>query len=361
MFFLPELSQPPYGNTGAERTDKTRVMLDWCGFTVPSENHAFSILRIDKSSFTPLETGAMGYSKTFILGHISVYYDGSVNMGCHVEISGQGCREYESEGIPWWQLVSSVFECGGKFTRIDLALDDFDKRLKLTTMEAKIRRGSVSSIFKKARSLKEYLIEDGSYTGKTLYFGSSTSRVQIRVYDKTLEQVSKGKEDVPDNWVRIEMQCRNERAQSIATYLIFDEGKDLGTLYKQFLSHYLNFLIRRSDSNKRRWPVCEWWTSFLDHLPGLKLTTCPKPRTIETITRWINSQVSPSLALLSVDSDGNLKDLKDVLDITISGVSRLTNKDLEIVKNYEIETKLKKEQLNKIAEKNESLEDSSES
>lgn len=357
---MQNLTQPPSSNTGAERTDKSRVMLDWCGFTVPSENHAFSCLGIEKESFTPLESGAMGYSKTYILGHIKIYYEGSIDMGCHVDMSGQGCREFESFKIPWWELASKVFQCSGKFTRIDLALDDFDKRLRLTTMEAKIRRGAVSSIFKKARSLKEYLIEDGSFTGKTLYFGSSTSRLQIRVYDKTLEQISKGNEEVPEFWVRIEMQCRNERAQSIATYLIFDQGKDIGTLYKQFLSHYLNFLIRRSDSNKRRWPVCDWWLSFLDNLPGLKLTICPKPRTIESISRWINSQVSPSLALLSVDSEGKLSDLTNVFDITSSGVSRLTPKDLEIVKNYEIDTKLKKEQYNKIAEKKESLEDPNE-
>lgn len=350
--FKDDVIKPPSCNTGALSTSKSRTLLDWCGFTVATEKQAFDSLHIPKESFSLLETGGMGYSKSYILGHIKVFFDGSADMGCHVEMSGQACREFEAYNIQWSNVVAEVFASGGKFSRIDLAHDDFQNRLKLTTMEGKIKRGAVRSVFKKARSLKEYLLKDGSYTGKTLYFGSKMSLVQIRVYDKTLEQINKGKENVLENWVRIEMQCRDERAQAIASHILFDEGKDIGTLYKQFLSYYVNFLIKNSDdTNKSRWRICEWWTDFLDGLEGMPLALAPKPRTIEKITKWVLKQVVPSLAMLSVDSNGKLQNLENVFKLTMAGVSRLKTKDFEVIKNFEHERKLKQDMYNAISKR----------
>ena len=45
-------------------------------------------------------------------------------------------------------------------------------------------------------------------TGRTLYVGSKSSAVLVRVYEKGLEQRSKGKSDAPLDWVRLELQWR---------------------------------------------------------------------------------------------------------------------------------------------------------
>jgi hypothetical protein len=44
--------------------------------------------------------------------------------------------------------------------------------------------------------------------GRTLYIGSSTSRIRLVVYEKTQERLSAGAHDVPEHWVRVEVRYR---------------------------------------------------------------------------------------------------------------------------------------------------------
>jgi len=68
-----------------------------------------------------------------ILRRNRIYYDGREEMGCHVEMSGQGCRQYEANftDSPWKDLFGVVLSEGGKFSRLDLAIDNVDGVLSL--------------------------------------------------------------------------------------------------------------------------------------------------------------------------------------------------------------------------------------
>lgn len=50
-------------------------------------------------------------------------------------------------------------------------------------------------------------------SGRTMYYGSEDSDVRIRVYEKDLEQISKGNSNVPAGWVRVELQTRPRKAR----------------------------------------------------------------------------------------------------------------------------------------------------
>lgn len=83
-------------------------------------------------------------------GNIQIYYEGhSEDMGIHIHMGGQACREYEEYQVRTWaQLFALIFE-QGHFTRIDIAIDDFKGYFKISAIERKIKTGQLSSKFKK--------------------------------------------------------------------------------------------------------------------------------------------------------------------------------------------------------------------
>ena len=51
---------------------------------------------------------------------------------------------------------------------------------------------------------------------RTLYVGSRTSRTFLRIYEKTAEQRAKGNDDVPNDWVRVELEYKPNTAEGKA-------------------------------------------------------------------------------------------------------------------------------------------------
>lgn len=83
------------------------------------------------------------------------------------------------------------------FSRVDIAIDfnllnfnDFD--------------------IKCIRPVKEYHVLGVTKKIETKYFGSRTSDLFYRLYDKTTERQEKGKVDVPQGWWRLEVQFNNK-------------------------------------------------------------------------------------------------------------------------------------------------------
>jgi len=91
-------------------------------------------------------------------------------------------------GINSFERVS---ENGGHFSRIDIAIDDFDGIFTLEEIEQKVQNGEIISYFRRGRILKEYNLGLEDNLGQTIYFGSPQSRIRIRMYDKAIEQLIK--------------------------------------------------------------------------------------------------------------------------------------------------------------------------
>ena len=70
---------------------------NWLSFT--SKKHTpqelIEALSLSDCLWTEV-TDARGYRRRIYFDHISVHYDGLENMGVWVEMSGQGCRVFES-------------------------------------------------------------------------------------------------------------------------------------------------------------------------------------------------------------------------------------------------------------------------
>lgn len=119
---------------------KNQVLIDWLSWTVKTVDpyQAIEISGLRCLAFQPCEYGGMGYKKSLRSGNIVVFYDGAEDMGCHVSMTGQGCRQYEAfKGTNhcWYQLLVSLAAAGAKFTRLDLAVDNVDGALDLRKLE----------------------------------------------------------------------------------------------------------------------------------------------------------------------------------------------------------------------------------
>lgn len=271
---------PPYSNTGAQNTYRSdlRALVDWLGFTLPCNKSVTEIIRflgfrID--DFHRAKTGRYGYPEAYRFGHISIYYGAREEMGVHVEFSGQGCREFETySSITWKELFKWLIEEKAKVSRLDVSIDDFRPYFKLETIRQKISRVHVRSYFKDAIHMEKVRLKDGASKGITIYFGSPTSSIQIRMYEKNHERVNNAYllEDGVKAWNRTEIQLRDERALTMMI-MIAHTDHNLGYLVSGVLKHYISFLVPSKDTNKARWKICRFWKDFLGDCERIKLST----------------------------------------------------------------------------------------
>lgn len=332
---------PPTCNTGVVTPLKNHVSLDWCAFTVLSDFSIFDILGMPENDFFLAPRSGLGYKKLQILGDIKVFSDGNEGMGVHVEMSGEGCRQYEciNEG-KWWLLILEVQKNCGHFTRIDLALDDFEKILSFDNILRKVKSAHVLSRFKSARILTKHDLSDASSLGKTVYFGSEKSDIQVRCYDKLIQMRNKSPDLIPINcehWIRFEIQSRDNRSDVIADFILNEKKKNLGELASSILKNYICFVNpNKSDEHRDRWPVCVWWNKFLDNAEKLPIYIEPRKKSYPEVRDWIIRQVAPSLAVLSSDLNGNLDDLTDIVEIVKYGSLRLDDRKYDLIRQKKI-------------------------
>ena len=329
---------PGLCNTQAQNTLKTglRSLVDWVSATIPplyTPQEILELLGLNFNDFVVQEWGVEGYQRHVNLGNIKLYYDHpKEDMGLWLDITGSGCRFYESlELFSWGQVLQILKALDGNITRIDLAVDDFKKYLDLDKMTYAIVSGTVRSKFKKARYLGDNNLGDGTKRGHTIYFGSSTSRLQVRFYDKILERNNNNVnvQDDIKHWVRAEIQFRHERAERIAQILI--NNGNIGLALKGTLKNYITFCVKSNDTNKSRWKVVKWWDKFLGDIEALKLTDVAPDFTIEKTYNWVENKIAPTLAMLAKAFDG---DIGLIYNLIQSGEKRLSKRHEMMINNY---------------------------
>lgn len=172
---------------------------------LPTEHYCiFSIslsFRFVKS-FSQKSKGAHGYRDRKYFSCISVHYNGREDMGVWVEMSGQGCRTFESLSAKSWDdLFGWIAIQQLKITRLDVAFDDHTGILDIDEVVEDTRR-------KHYVSRSDYWETVLSSKGSTVQIGSPQSKVLVRIYDKAAERHC----EPGTHWVRVEMQLRDDRA-----------------------------------------------------------------------------------------------------------------------------------------------------
>lgn len=308
---------------------ENNYLIDWLSFTIQSDINGIGKsavkgflekMGLDNLPFLEKETGRHGYNRSMsIQNYINIYYnevkfnefdeenaeklDRIVKMGVHFEFSGQGCRilEQEKNWMDWFKILDNM---NVRYSRLDIALDDFIGLLDFDVMEEKIKKGEVISLsrtrnidssldFKKA----EKLDNNGNSKGKTIYFGNRQSLMMIRFYDKKKEQEEKKLFCSYDFWQRYEIVLKREKATDFINKL--KTGVDFAELYLKVLAGLIRFVDRGSDKNKARWKTSEFWNTFIKNSEGVKLKSKNLDPSLDKTIKWIDESVLTSLQLLS--------------------------------------------------------------
>lgn len=262
----------------------------------------YLLLGIPESEWIEMPRGLHGYHHQKACGDIRILYGGTGDMGMHIQMSGQGCRQWETYwGQSWETLFGRLWDAEANFSRLDIAVDDIrygdDKPyFKVADLIRRTKRGLCRSKWRKAMRQETIKVGDGSSNGHTIYYGSNQSLLQLRIYEKNKERQNAGHELEEDLscWNRIELQLSDDRAQTAVHWVL--KGMSGGELMFGILSQYINFTDNNGDENKARWPISQFWLDFLGDALKLKLAAKAPDKTIPSKQAWIQEQVEATIA-----------------------------------------------------------------
>ncbi|MGE4542707.1 MAG: replication initiation factor domain-containing protein [Pedobacter sp.] len=293
--------------------------IHWMAFTIPSEtpieNIFNKILELPFSDFQLQQNGQDGYKIRYVndTNTILVLTDGGhEQMGHHVRLTGQACEALQKHLLP---IAKRVMNICGTFSRIDLAVDDFAGMLDMNEMEEAIRQGQCTSRFKNPPRVENgFDQQTGKLVGKAIKFGSRTSRMYLRIYDKAAEQ------KVDFLWVRLEIEAKRKNATAIMKALA--EGETTGGMLFGLLDSYLSFKELCTDSNRSRRPVAAWWKQFLGETKKITLLS-PTKKTKPNDFRWFINNYDKTLVRVMEECGPEI-----ILDMYASGLKKLDRSKL---------------------------------
>lgn len=253
---------------------KNIILIDWLSITtkIHSLECLLNIIGMSNISFQNMP-GARGYHQRIYYDGISIHFDGTEDMGIWLEMSGQGCRTFETLGNGNYQeLFNLIIENPGDvhITRIDIAFDDKDGIINIDN----IYNDTVNQNYISKSKCWQAIVSNG---GISVTIGSPRSNTLIRIYDKARER---GFED-GSHWVRCELQLRDENALGYIKI-----NKPIGEKYKGVLINYLRYIVPGSDTNKSRLKTCEYWDRLIDNID--KISVYEKPGTIYNLINLEN-------------------------------------------------------------------------
>ena len=243
------------------------VIYDWLAFTskIHSPDDFIRLLGLDDPAIVwEVTKGAHGYRDRLYWEQISIFYNGRPGDGIWCEMSGQGCRAFETFGSGDYDAIfDEICYNSGQMnlTRLDVAFDDHGGILDIEQICEDVREQRYVSRF------RGWMVthSDG---GSSVVLGSQKSEILVRIYDKAAERgFTDGR-----HWVRVELQMRRDRARAF-----LDAAGDVGTRFRGVLANYVRFVDESDgyDSNRWRWPCKSYWAKLLDGVVKIQLFSKP--------------------------------------------------------------------------------------
>lgn len=323
-------AKSPASNTGILTTE---IKLDYLSFTIPFEED--SIGRVldmcDTETLTELSYGGMGYLKSALLldGGRIFWHPDRLEMGVHVRLNSNSLGLLSMTPIG---LLRRVVDMKGKFTRMDIAMDDTAGLLDMDEMHRKLVQGEVVTRWKKVIRIKGQEVGKVEKRGDTVNVGSRQSQSFLRIYDKKLEMRTKGV-DVSDieHWVRVELELKAEKANVFGIMLADTApGKqplEPGKLCVNLIWGMIDFKDENPfDDNKSRWNTSVFWEKFLQASSKLKLSIPKNPKTLDDSKEWIWEAVAPTLAMIVLAREDEKGDTgyDFIVDCLVKGAERMS-------------------------------------
>lgn len=236
------------------------------------------VLEMDMNEFQILSRRHPGYDSAYehVQSGILLFYAGvDTDRGVLVEIQGRGCRYYSSlltkSNCTWLDFFERCLNYGANATRIDIAIDDYIRKLSIPTLIKKFNNKELRTTFKKMDPRNPADAELNS-DGATLYIGDNKSDIRWCFYEKDKELLNKKKiaciEDSPVK-NRYELRLKHDRANEI--FIMITNGTPMESIPFRLLKGRIEFLDKKKDLDKDKWPVNEKWDAFVGDVGQLKL------------------------------------------------------------------------------------------
>ena len=314
---------PAYNMEVVTPKGAVKALIDWVSVTFPTFENPELAKDLIGGDWVEMDHGHHGYKSGCVQGGVMVLYDGGgPNMGVHIQMTGKGCRQLEASGRirNWQEFLGELRSLGGRFTRIDGAFDDTLGLITMADVETALRSKTIVSRWRQADPRQTVSLAEGAEeNGKTIYFGSPTSDVKSRFYDKARQQGC----PAGVHWVRVEIECRRERAGAYADAVIDGGAEAMAGVLKS----YIDFKERGADSHRDRWKSAEWWQGFLHCISKCRLMLDPVVQTIEGAKMWVQNAVAPTLAVLFAACGGDVEEFgRQVYNWCRDGKSRWKGK-----------------------------------
>ncbi|WP_000418151.1 replication initiation factor domain-containing protein [Leptospira interrogans] len=318
-----------------------RPFVDWLSFTVEYTDESWSWLESVFGELRIEEKGFSGYTRTFrTSGEVfGAFSPERKSQKLYVSLSSKALYHFGFGKTSLPDLIKGAIQRKGKFTRIDLAQDDYEGLLNLPHIYEKLKRKEVSTRFRGFTKYESpvHLVESDSLFkdhkigkhGYTIYIGSiRKSNCFVRIYDKKL-QVGAEKCDWPV-WNRVEFQLSHEAADQYCnpTWNVDPDTGEILKTKKRFSDprratfadrsfpktayYYLKFLdpyyrqkenslghFYLEETHKRIWGDCSWWTNFLKVSEGQSIGLPKNETGLQEIDNWLKTQASGALRLLT--------------------------------------------------------------
>lgn len=255
------------------------ILYDWLSMTLPvdglwydehgediSDGHVFiELLGMTGVSFQVL-SGVRGYSKKLWFDGVNIHLPSDNQQNCWLEMSGSGCRAFETYGSGDWE---KVFAFGLKYchvTRLDVSFDDHSGILDVRTL-------FLDTYFDKSyvcRANKHEAIlswdDRSGDDGSTINHGTRQSNTLVRIYDKAKQLKREG-----EHWVRVEMELHEDNAKGF-----MEIDGELGPKWCGVLLNYLRYVEPGADdSNRWRWPLKTYWENLVQSASPIRWPSKP--------------------------------------------------------------------------------------
>jgi phage replication initiation protein len=248
-----------------EDSEENLILYDWFSVTShkDSPEDLIAVLGMGEVQFIEMY-GFHGYKKSLFYDGVRINFAGTEEMGVNLEMSGQGCRVFETFGHGDWQGLFKLFTSDPKMyniTRIDVAYDDHTGLLDISKIARSTRKGWYVS---KSKNNDVIYSTRKTVKGTSINIGSKQSDVLIRIYDKAAERKL-----IDKHWIRCELQLRRERALNFILL-----NKPIGEAFGGVINNYLRYVRPTgNDSNVRRWQTEKFWLNFVSSVEKISLYT----------------------------------------------------------------------------------------
>jgi hypothetical protein len=224
---------------------------------------------------------------------VSLYSNGHHTM---FDVPQTHCEALGTERIRTIGWYAHTY-ASATFGRTDLYIDVDKSLVSVNKVIKEVKRSNIVTRFR-GDNIK-FHADKNNVTGVT--FGKRSGSKYLRVYDKKLEQMSKGRV-IDDDITRFELELKLEHSNAFMLEWCSDSDNrpETNDFIRSAILSSIDFRVNDSKKRVNKWKRCDWFAKIIDNVTKWQ-SNIIKPiigQTFERAQRYI-SNAMPTLAALT--------------------------------------------------------------